>query len=310
MIKNEKVIKFLKEKYLSFIFFIYFILIIYLKITGKLGNFLSPSMQRNALISGIIFLILSIYILISNFKYKIKWINLILILPIIIALNAGDGIFSQEFAKNKEIGLNRITRLTHKKLEENKRKEEQEQKEKNEKNKENAENKDKLENKEKNKIETKEDEISFDVQDETYQYLADNITYARDIERIKGKKIRLKGLIKKEVPTLSKKYSVIGKYLISCCAADSTFIGFVLDYDSLKLEENVWYELVGTVEETDEDTGITAIIKTEKIKKLENVEDKKEEMYIYPLYSYKGYTEKIQKYDKYFADPLVDKIFK
>lgn len=40
-------------------------------------------------------------------------------------------------------------------------------------------------------------------------------------------------------------YFALGKYAMSCCAADAGFTGFIAKYDNSKIVSDKWYEIEG-----------------------------------------------------------------
>lgn len=282
----------LNKRFLQVIIFVYILIIFYLKISNKLNNFLNPTIQTYLIIAGIIFLFILILTIKEGVKYNLKLLDLVLLIPIIAVILSGDG------RLNESIALNRGSNLVLKNsVQKNKEIELEEIKEKDKiKDKENKKEKSKKENK----------QIDFEIEDDIFQYLADKIVYTENPDKIIGKTIKVRGFYKKDISSFSEKYSAIGKYLISCCAADSTFIGFVIDTEDMSLEDNLWYEIEGELERAEYDQ-LSIVIKPSKITKIDG---KNEEIYIYPYYSYNnGSTEKVDKYDKYFDNPYENKLF-
>ena len=103
-------------------------------------------------------------------------------------------------------------------------------------------------------------------------------------DKYEGKTIRVRGFAIKKADFLPKGYFAIGKYAISCCAADAGFTGFMSKYDNNKIKVNQWYEVEGVLRKgKDKDNNDTMYIEVINIKEIDS---KKEEQYVYPCYSY------------------------
>ena len=89
---------------------------------------------------------------------------------------------------------------------------------------------------------------------------------------------------------------MIGKYSISCCAADAGFMGFFVKYDLSQIEKDAWYEIEGVLDRgKDKENLDVMIIKVVNIKKIDSSE---EEQYIYPCYVYdNGECSILDKYN-------------
>ena len=102
--------------------------------------------------------------------------------------------------------------------------------------------------------------------------------------KYEGKTIRVRGFAIKKADFLPNGYFAIGKYAISCCAADAGFTGFMSKYDNDKIKVNRWYEVEGILRKgKDKDNNDTMYIEVINIKEIDS---KKEEQYVYPCYSY------------------------
>lgn len=118
-----------------------------------------------------------------------------------------------------------------------------------------------------------------------------------DSDKYVGKKIKVRGFtVKKGLPYLPSGYFAIGKYIISCCAADARFGGFYAKYDLSKVKENTWYEIEGILEKTQDTEGynILAI----KVININEIDGNPAEQYAYLCYSYDdGSCSIMDKYD-------------
>lgn len=260
----------MKNKYLGIICLIYSTLITYITITNKLKNFLAPNMQIYIKISLIPLTLIGILLLLNkNTKHHFKISDLILLLPIIALITAGDGKLTTSLASNRTI-YNQTTREKTK-----------------------SEPETKIEEKTEKKIIEK---IDFEIVDENYTELASYLTYAPKAIYQEGKTIRVRGFILKKADYLPDGYFSIGKYAITCCAADAGFLGFIVKYDNYKIKDDGWYEIEGTLEQAKDkaDYDIMAI----KILNIKEIDSKEEEQYVYPCYSYgKGECKEVMKYN-------------
>lgn len=255
------------KRYLGIVSISYSLLILYELITNKINNFLTPQLQIYLKISVLPLFIIGIVLILKN-KDKFKISSLILLLPFIMILFVGDGILTSSFASN---------RMTNFKI-----------------NKEEVkDNKEKEEIKEETKIEDIDmSNIDVEVIDSNYTVLANYITFEEKSSNFNGQTIKLRGFVVKNVDYIEEGYFAIGKYEITCCAADAGFVGFIGEYDTSKLKENSWYEIEGVIEKNNLGNGIKSTIKVINIKEI-----KKEEQYVYPCYSYSDNCESMLKYN-------------
>ena len=139
--------------------------------------------------------------------------------------------------------------------------------------------------------------VDFDVKDDTYATLADMLTFHPNPEKYVGKTIRIRGFTLIDDKYVTKGSFAIGKYLVSCCVADSSFSGFFVNIDDIsKIKNNKWYELEGVLEIGQDINGENVIfIHTVNIKEISS---KKENHYIYPCFNYgDGSCKQMLKYD-------------
>ena len=259
----------MKNKFLGIICLLYSGLIGYVWIFNKIKNYLAPNMQIYLKISFFILLIIGILNIINKeIKYKLKKIDLILILPIIMFIISGNGRLTASLATNRMININ-----------------------------------DKIENNEElneEKIDTENKEYDFtnpyfDVKDETYDGLSNYLTFTTKTNTYVGKTIRIRGLATNKQESILDGFFLIGKYLISCCVADASFVGFIVKKDEFKIQENNWYEIEGILERT-KDKNKNSMMKI-KIINLKEIDSKTEEEYIYPCYTYNSSCEAMSKYN-------------
>ena len=279
----------MSKKYLGLILLLYSCIFGYVLIFDKLKLFLAPGMQIYFKLSIIPMLLIGLVMLFNNkVQYKFKVSDLVLILPLIFLIFAGDGRLTSSFASNRTTNLNYENRTKN----EVKAKEEIIELPKSEE----EIAKVKEEPKEGTK-ETKDfSNVDFDIVDANYNELSNYITFEKNADRFKGQTIRVKGFALTNVSYLLNGYSLVGKYVISCCAADADFTGFVVKYGNNKIVENKWYEIEGVLEKGKDQDGYDIMyINVINIKEISN---DGEEQYVYPCYAYDdGSCEAVSKYD-------------
>lgn len=265
----------MKKKFLGIICLVYTIIICYLIVTNSLKNFLAPQMQIYIKVSVIPLVIMTLVLLLDeNPHYKFKWTDIVLLLPVIMLILSNDGRLTESLSKNRMTNYKvktekQVTKQTEKKKE---TKEEQE-----------------------NTNTVSDDENPyFKINDENYQNLANYLTFAPKSDKFAGKTIRVRGFINKSEQYIPNGYFSIGKYAITCCAADASYIGFIVKDNNLKLKENSWYEIEGTLEKAKDVAGydIMAINPLN----LKQIDESKEEQYVYPCYNYDDKCKEVTKY--------------
>ena len=248
------------KKFLGIICILYSGLIGYVWIFDKLKNFLAPNMQLYLKLSLPILLIMGIMLLKEkNDKFKIS--NLILLLPIVMIVLSSDGKLTNAIA------INRSTKPKIKK--QIKKVEVKEEKEE-----------------EDDDIEIDKDnlEIHFDVIDKNYMDLATYITFPfENYKQYQNKTIRVKGLALKNIDNTPKGYVQLGRYAITCCAADASFAGFYVKEEGNNIKDNTWYEVEGILKKSVYDYVNIMYIKVINIKEIDKNGN---EDYVYPCYSY------------------------
>ena len=89
----------MKKKYLGLICLLYALIILFVNHYNILRNFLAPQMQIYLKCSVPIFILMAIVIFYSdNFHYHFKFTDLVLILPLIMHIMAGDCRLTTSFA--------------------------------------------------------------------------------------------------------------------------------------------------------------------------------------------------------------------
>lgn len=268
----------MKNKFLGIICLLYVIVIGYAWIFDRLKNFLAPQMQLYIKLSLFPLILMSLILLFNkNNHYKFKGTDLILLLPIIMIIISADGRLTESLSQN------RMTNYKKNKIENMVKKDEK------------KENEDNKTPEEVEKV-SEDAEIYFDINDENYQDLANYLTFAPKSDKFAGKTIKVKGFINKSEQYIPYGYFAIGKYSITCCAADAGFVGFIVKDSELNLKENSWYEIEGVLTKAKDVAGYDILTITPK--NIKNIDGSKEEQYVYPCYNYgDGKCKEMTKYD-------------
>ena len=213
------------KRFLGIVCLIYSSLILYVWLSGNLGNFIAPNMQMY--IKGSVFplIIIGIVILLNNkINYKFKVSDLVLLLPVLLIFFSGDGNLSINIAKVKATTKNREKTITVEVTPDEPKQPDSTPKPE--------------------KIE----DFYFDIIDSNYSYLADYITYISGAHKYVGKTIRAIGFAVDYSEYLTDDYFAFGRYMITCCAADAEFTGFMVKYPKEKIEYGKWYQVEGYLE--------------------------------------------------------------
>ena len=267
----------MNKKFLGIICIFYSGIIIYVWVTGLLKNFLAPNMQLYLKISIIPLLLMGLVIIFnskSNYQFKIS--DLILLLPLLMIFIAQDGRLTESLSSNRT-SFNRENSIKSSEIiEDEKIKKEAEEEEE--------------------KIEYDLSNPYFNITDEVYNELANYISYAQKAEKFEGKTIKVTGFIQKYASYIPEGYATIGKYSISCCAADASFIGFFFKYDTSKIKSYKWYEIEGILKKGKDNDGYDILYID--VVNINEIDSKGEEQYIYPCYNYgEKYCKSLEKYD-------------
>jgi len=297
----------MRKRFLGIICLIYVALILYVKLTGNLGNYLAPQMQKYIIWSVVPLLIIGLVICLNNhISYKFKFTDIVLLLPIVMIIFAGDGRLTASLANNRNTlykdASNKVTSSNEEKTD---NKEETNTSQEEQTNEETSKEENNTEENNNEEIVTPEPKydfstVDYDVVDASYSMLTGILTYpdmnGYDINYFVGKKIRVRGFAVKKLQYMPTGYFSIGKYIISCCAADAGFGGFFAKYDLNKIKENTWYEVEGVFDKIKDNDGYnTLVINVINIKEIDG---SKEEQYAYPCYSYDdGSCSALNNYD-------------
>lgn len=262
------------KKFLGIICLLYSGIISYVWIFDKLKFYLAPNMQMYIKISILPLIIMGIILLRDrNDKFKIS--DLVLLLPIIMIIISGDGRLSTSFASSR-------TTIKEKPKQVKKIENKKEQKEK--------------EDEEDIQIDKDNLEIHFDVIDKNYVDLASYITFPGEkYNQYLNKTIRIRGMAVTNAEYTPNGYFQIGKYTITCCAADAQLANFYVKKDNNQIKDNSWYEIEGILKKMEYmNTNIMYI----EIVNIKEIDSKNEEQYVYPCYSYDdGSCKEFLKYN-------------
>lgn len=258
------------KRYLGFVCLIYSAIIIYVWSSDLLKNYLAINMQLYIKISAIVFIVLGIVLIFSkHIEYKFKISDLVLLFPVLILILCGDSRLGASLAQNRVNNVSNNQRVE-------------------------AKGEDILE------VIVEEDsydfsKVDFNVIDESYVDLANYITFAPNAKKYSGKTIRVRGFIMDDKSLVMDGFKAIGKYNITCCAADALFVGFYIK-DNGNLQSNKWYEIEGVlIDAVDKENYETLAIKPINVKE---INESDEEQFVYPCYSYDdGLCKEVEKYD-------------
>ena len=280
----------MKKCFLGIICLLYTLIIIYVFLTGSINNYLSPNIQFYLKISIVPLTIMGlIFIFNENIKYNFKASDISLLLPLLMLFLAKDGRLTLTFANNRMSNFNIENNLEKDDII----------------NINNSDNNNFNEDIEAEYINDDEgieynqvydfSDTYFDVVDASYSGLANYLTYMPKAIKYKGEKIRVRGFSITDSKSTNKGYFLIGKYEISCCAADAEFVGFFAKYDISKIKNNTWYEIEGVLEEGRDSTGYDILYI--KVININEIDENSENQYIYPCYTYdSGECSDIAKY--------------
>lgn len=277
----------MSKRYLGIVCLLYSAMFSYVIFFDKLKNFLAPSMQIYLKLSIIPLVIIGLVLIFNNkVTYKFKISDLVLLLPLIFLIFAGDGRLTTSFASNRSLNLNQENRTKTEEV---------------------IKSKEEVEEKKEEKIVIEPTttvvttkpaltNIDFEVEDSNYSSLANYITYGTNVDKYKGKTIKVRGFILKDDSFLLDGFSAIGKYDVSCCTADATFTGFILKYDNYILAADKWYEVEGVLEKGIDREGYD--IAYINVINAKEITSSGEEQYVYPCYTYDdGSCSSVLKYD-------------
>ena len=259
------------KKFLGVICLIYSGIIAYVWMFDEAKNFLAPTMQIYLKVALFPLVIIGIVLyFMEHIHYKFKVTDIVLLLPIIMFVFAGNGRLSASFATNR---MNFNSKVSNKKIV--------------------KDISDDI------KIDIKDYDFTnpdFDIIDENYYELANYLTFLVDADKYSGKTVRVRGMASKVGEYISGNYIGIGKYGITCCAADAGFVGFLVKLDNQKIKINHWYEIEGVLTKTKDNAGYEVLVLT--LASVKEIDSKSEEQYVYSCYTYgDGSCSEVDKYN-------------
>lgn len=259
------------KKFLGVICLIYSGIIAYVWMFDEAKNFLAPTMQIYLKVALFPLIIIGIVLyFMEHIHYKFKVTDIVLLLPIIMFVFAGNGRLSASFATNR---MNFNSKVSNKKIV--------------------KDISDDI------KIDIKDYDFTnpdFDIIDENYYELANYLTFLVDADKYSGKTVRVRGMASKVGEYISGNYIGIGKYGITCCAADAGFVGFLVKLDNQKIKINHWYEIEGVLTKTKDNAGYEVLVLT--LASVKEIDSKSEEQYVYSCYTYgDGSCSEVDKYN-------------
>ena len=263
----------MRKKYLGLICLLYSIIILFVNHYNILRNFLAPQMQIYLKLSVPLLIVMAIVIFYSeSFHYKFKIIDLVLVVPLVMLIFAGDGRLSTAFANNRTSNIN-VEKKSSKSTTTTKK-----------------------EDKKTNVDELDFTNVDFDVVDEDYLDLANYLTYNSKAENYIGKTIRVRGFTINNSDYLPDGLYGLGKYGVSCCVADAGYMGFIIKPNGHRIKGSTWYEVEGYLERAKDLSGHDIFPIT--IVNIKEIDGKDEEEYVYPCYQYgDGSCDRLKKYD-------------
>ena len=272
------------KKFLGIICFIYAGLILYIWIFGKLKYFLAPQMTIYLKLSTILLILMGFVLIFNNIHYKFKITDLVLLLPIIMFLLTGNGKLSLNFASSR-VDTSAINQRNSSIKKDNVKIENT-----------NIENtKEKQEEENTKELREEINEIYFDVNDESYNVLVSYLTFTEAAHKYQGKTIRVRGFSLKKI-YIPGDYFMVGKYLVSCCAADASYNGFIAKYNPDLIKDNTWYEIEGRLKIGKDTEGYDFMYID--VVNIKEIDSKSEEEYVYPCYVYdNGACSEVNKYN-------------
>ena len=263
----------MKKKYLGLICLLYAGIILFVNHYNILRNVLAPQMQIYLKCSVPVLVLMALIIFYSDkFHYNFKITDLVLILPLIMLIMAGDGRLTTSFASNRASNI---------------------------KTKNNSVKKTSTVNKKDPKIDESKlnfETVDFEVVDENYLDLGNYLMYNSKAEAYIGKTIRVRGFTIGDNSYLPEGLYGLGKYGVSCCVADAGYMGYIIKPNGHKIKENTWYEVEGYIERHSDLSGHDIFPIT--VVNIKEIDGKNEEEYVYPCYQYDdGSCDKLKKYD-------------
>ncbi len=261
----------MRNKFLGIICILYSGIIGYVWYTKKISSFLAPQLQLYIKIALVPLLIIGLVLLFSKKKDYFRFTDIVLLLPLVLLIIAGDAKISMNLANNrmgnfgqKKNNVTYVGPVEEEEIEED--------------------------------IVYDFSNPYFKVIDASYDDLASYLTFMPNAIDYVGKTIKVKGFSVKYGNIVPDGYFALGKYVISCCAADAEFGGFIVKNNGYNIMHNKWYEIEGVLRQMPlNENGYILYIQIVNIKELD---ESNEDQYVYPCYAYdNGICGETKKYN-------------
>lgn len=223
--------------------------------TEKIAVFIHPKMMKYVYFSLFVFMLLSVFqirrLFQRNNQGPVKLGYILFVIPLILGFGVNPQGISSDVAAKKGVTINQ--------------------------------------GKGSISIQKGQPEISDFIQDGMIVFDDANFAYVleammKDIDKYKGNKVLITGFVFRE-DDFDEKEFVVGRMLMTCCAADSQVVGLLSRWeDTTTLNKDQWVRVIGTIDVTnfyDKYLGQeheVAIIQVEKVEPIE----KPAAQYIYP----------------------------
>jgi uncharacterized membrane protein YcgQ (UPF0703/DUF1980 family) len=125
--------------------------------------------------------------------------------------------------------------------------------------------------------------------DNFYQML-NMIYYGSEKEKMLGKRLKLSGMFFKDADSFYSNQAYVGRYVIFCCASDTSIAGFFIEGQFPKYKKEQWVSASGTVQMRTTPQGKLPVVVLDKI---DNASE--EDPYIYPMMDGGGKSTKAGK---------------
>lgn len=272
----------MRNKYIGIVCLIYSGLIGYVWKIGILKNFISPSMQIYTKLALVVLALVGIVLMFIKSESKFKISDLILLLPVLMLILAGDGNLSVSFATNRLSNYSSPKQVEKVEAQEETKK---------------VRVIDATERTEEQDETYDFTNVDFNVVDPSYSFLMNAISYSEK-DNLEGKTIRVRGFVVTNADYLTPDLFMIGKFDVSCCTADASFGGFFVLYDKNKIKNNNWYEIEGVLKRGKDLYGYPIYyIKAINVK---TIDSSNEDRYVYSCYSYdNGECSEVFKYSEF-----------
>ena len=111
---------------------------------------------------------------------------------------------------------------------------------------------------------SKADGIDIDITEKMYIHWINEIY--TNTEPYLGKKVRIQGIYMKQIEEDGKSYHYVYRQGPGCCGNDGTIAGFEIAYDGIEPKDNDWIEVIGVLEEYEEEDSKYLILKADSVR--------------------------------------------